>query len=350
MPPRPADDDDLDDLDDLVDEFHSSPATAKPPASTPPVPSSSSSSTAPTPAPAADSDDFPDPDDEPLQDLSEDDLAKEFEAGMQQLLGELGGAGGDDDDAFKKMMQDIIKGGGLGEDAFLKALGGEGGEDELLKAFGAGAGAGVGGSASAGDKGKKASTSGSAKPSGEKLSFQETIAQSMAKMKESGSTVDAETSARAEKDGDPMAAMMAQLAGLDMGEEGLQGMLDEMMGQLLTREMLYDPLKELGDKYPEYLEKNASTLSEADLTRFKKQQQIVNAIVAKFEEPGADKTENLTPAEEEKAKVRSQQVADLVKEMNDCGAPPAEIMGSMPEGMELGPDGVPKLPSDCIIS
>jgi len=51
-----------------------------------------------------------------------------------------------------------------------------------------------------------------------------------------------------------MAGMLAQMAGMpDLGgaldsEEGLQDMLDEMMKQLMGREMLYEPLKELSDK------------------------------------------------------------------------------------------------------
>lgn len=35
--------------------------------------------------------------------------------------------------------------------------------------------------------------------------------------------------------------------------------------------------------------------------------------------------------------------------MNECGAPPKEIMGELPAGMDLGADGVPKLPEECSI-
>lgn len=36
--------------------------------------------------------------------------------------------------------------------------------------------------------------------------------------------------------------------------------------------------------------------------------------------------------------------------MNDFGAPPSEIVGDLPNDMELGDDGLPKLPQDCLIS
>lgn len=104
-------------------------------------------------------------------------------------------------------------------------------------------------------------------------------------------------------------------------------------------------------------------------------------VVAKFDEPGADKETSLTPAEERRQKERQGEVAELVAKMNDCGAPPKEIMGELPpgecpdgrpgcarlptadlgpgatpafsfciSGMDLGSDGIPKMPEDCIIS
>jgi peroxin-19 len=36
-------------------------------------------------------------------------------------------------------------------------------------------------------------------------------------------------------------------------------------------------------------------------------------------------------------------------QMQEHGAPPAEIMGELPPGLDLGPDGAPKLPDECVI-
>lgn len=102
-------------------------------------------------------------------------------------------------------------------------------------------------------------------------------------------------------------------------------------------------------QYPAYLTTNGPTLPPADLVRFTQQQTIVSAIVAKFEEPGADAPGPYSPAEEEVRKVRGLEVVELVgkvrcpllvpgsetdfwAQMNECGAPPTEIMGDMPEG------------------
>lgn len=86
-------------------------------------------------------------------------------------------------------------------------------------------------------------------------------------------------------------------------------------------------------QYPEYLKQNASTISAEDLERYKKQEEIVIQIVAKFDEPGADKDATaMSPAEEQRQKDRQGEVAELVAKMNDCGAPPKEIMGELPQG------------------
>jgi len=43
-------------------------------------------------------------------------------------------------------------------------------------------------------------------------------------------------------------------------------------------------------------------------------------------------------------------VMSLMTEMQEHGAPPAEIMGDLPPGMTLGPDGLPQFPQDCCIA
>lgn len=69
-------------------------------------------------------------------------------------------------------------------------------------------------------------------------------------------------------------------------------------------------------------------------------------VVAKFDEPGADKETSLTPAEERRQKERQGEVAELVAKMNDCGAPPKEIMGELPPGECLhGRPGCARMPT-----
>jgi peroxin-19 len=69
-------------------------------------------------------------------------------------------------------------------------------------------------------------------------------------------------------------------------EEELSKMLLGMMEQLTNKEILYEPMKELDDKFPAWLTANRATASSEELRRYEGQRDIVREIVAKFEEPG----------------------------------------------------------------
>ncbi|KAK4058315.1 Peroxisome chaperone and import receptor [Microbotryomycetes sp. JL221] len=389
-PPKPAAtvaDEDLDDLDDVLDEFNN-PSTA----ATQSKPSSTSRSNVANDHQTAQRDEFPDPDEDALLDAPglDDQLMQELTKGMQSMFAGLGSAGTGtgaadeglaglanlDNEEWRKLMNEFIKeevnatknGSASGdkdgtdagddrteEEAMLEMLkvlqmGAQGQQQSSTNATNdkgkAKASAAASSSSAPSNATAATSTSGSNAATGTQ-SFQDTIAATLSKMKETSSTVDAETEAKTAAGADPLAALMAQMAaggdGEFGGEEGLQSMLDEMMGQLMSRDVLYEPLKELRDKYPAYLKENESKLPADDLKRFKQQQSIVNEIVAKFEQEGSD-------ADEDAKIERQNEITELVAKMNDCGAPPKEIMGEMPADLELGPDGMPKMPEDCIIS
>lgn len=286
----------LDDLDDVLDQFN--PSTTHEPSPPVAAPTSADSKTTtrnppPRPPPPAS---FPDPDDDdlPLEDgIAEDDLdlsgldpaiAKDLEQGMKALFDAFGaGAGtganpgsgipgldgiGDDgefdDEEFKRAMQDILKNGaGAGE--------GTGSAEDtrelqnLMAALGMGAGTAEAPSASppttkatppttAKGKDKDASAASSTPPP---ANFQDAIAASLSKMQSSSTNAaQAAQQSQSQAENANLASMLAGLSGMpdlsqlgDLGgEEGLQGMLDEMMKQLMSREMLYEPLKELSEK------------------------------------------------------------------------------------------------------
>ena len=63
-------------------------------------------------------------------------------------------------------------------------------------------------------------------------------------------------------------------------------MLLSMMSQLTNKEILYEPMKELHEKFPAWMESHASTEKAEDLARYKDQQRLVGEIVARFERSG----------------------------------------------------------------
>jgi len=108
----------------------------------------------------------------------------------------------------------------------------------------------------------------------------------------------------------------------------------------MSKEVLYEPLKELRDKFPGYIQENAATLSEEDKARYEAQLSCVTKVVAAFEDP--------TYSDEDAEKAGK--IVQMMTEMQSHGSPPSEIMGDLPAGMDLGPDGLPKMPDNCIIS
>jgi peroxin-19 len=199
--------------------------------------------------------------------VSDDDFAKQLQAGMSELLGEL--------DTSPDMQAQF--------ESLLKELGGPAALGDLAASAAAGAAAATGPSTS----GLKDAAP-TAAQSKEEESFQATIEKTMERMRLSG---DNATAAAASTDTDDILAQMMkamQDGGLDGEgeEEDFSKMILGMMEQLTNKEILYEPMKELDDKFPEWLEKNGSKCGADDLKRYKEQQVFVREIVGKFEEKG----------------------------------------------------------------
>ena len=115
--------------------------------------------------------------------------------------------------------------------------------------------------------------------------FQETIRKTMERMQASG---DQATAAAKGEDSDDMLAQMLkemQDGGLEGAgdDEGFNKMLLGMMEQLTNKEILYEPMKELHDKFPFWISENRSSTSADDLRRYDKQRRLVGEIVERFE-------------------------------------------------------------------
>lgn len=81
--------------------------------------------------------------------------------------------------------------------------------------------------------------------------FQSRIRSTVSRLRESESGLQS-SDASASAEGAPLESLLSQLEGLGgdgaEGEEQLQEMLEAMMGQLMSKDVLYEPLKELHDK------------------------------------------------------------------------------------------------------
>lgn len=122
-------------------------------------------------------------------------------------------------------------------------------------------------------------------PSGEDR-FQTTIRKTMERMQTSGEQASA--AAASDDTDDILERMLKEMhsGGLDGagGEEDFSKMLMSMMEQLTNKEILYEPMKELHNKFPEWMNKNRNSVTQDNLRRYEDQQRLVREIVAKFDE------------------------------------------------------------------
>jgi peroxin-19 len=193
---------------------------------------------------------------DPAETLVEDqhEFEKELQKQMEQLLGQEG---------FPKEFQELMK-----------EMGDVVGEDPLAALAGA-----SGASSSKAD--------GEAAPKGEQ-SFQESIRKTMDRMRESGDAAGA--AAAASSDDDILAKMLKEMESGNFGAEGNEEdftkILTGMMEQLTNKEILYEPIKELSDKFPPWMEKNKDKVDAADWKRYEEQYTCVKEITERFERPG----------------------------------------------------------------
>ena len=199
--------------------------------------------------------------------ISDDDFAKQLQAGMADLLGELE-TSPEMQAQFESMLKELGGAAALGEAAGLASPPPAVPSASKPGAF------------------MSDSKSGKSKEADAEKTFQETIKKTMERMQASGDQATA--AAASDNTDDVLAEMMKamQASGLDGdgGEEDFSKMLLGMMEQLTNKEILYDPMKELDDKFPEWMEKNKGKVKKDDMKRYEEQQVYVREIVGKFEE------------------------------------------------------------------
>ncbi|GAB7361448.1 hypothetical protein MBLNU230_g1504t1 [Neophaeotheca triangularis] len=303
------DEDDLDDLDDVLDQFH--PKTApKPEAST------TATTTAPTASgPGRPSQDAP-----------------------GGLPGGPATAGGVDDAAMADMLKELDSNPEMTkqlEAMLMEMMQGQGPPmDGAAGVPPSTAGAAAQPATSAAQGSTKSSASASA--AGKEENFQDTIRKTMERMQASGESASAaaSSSANAPSAEDAMLAeMMKQLgAGGEGGEGDFNSMLMSMMTQLTNKEILYEPMKELHDKFPRWMDENKDKVSQEDRKRYEEQQKLVGEIVGKFERPGyTDENE-----------ADREYIVERMQKMQAAGSPPPDLVGDMNaaqealEGMDAG--------------
>lgn len=249
MAPDP-DEDDLSDLDDMLDDFSSASIKDKKPVTTTQQP--------PPTAPKPQTQEAPTEDDE---------FARQLQAGMADLLGQLGNDA-DMQKQFEEMMKELSS--AAGQEATSQSTATE--TPSQAKPAAASA--------------PKTASAPSASSTPAKAPFASTIEKTMERMQASGESASA--AAATSSQDDFLAQMLKDLESghfpaMDGDQGDFNSMLMGMMEQLVNKDILYEPMKELHDNFPDWLDKNKDSISKEDLERYKTQQSVVKDIVQRFE-------------------------------------------------------------------
>lgn len=165
--------------------------------------------------------------------------------------------------------------------------------------------------------------------------FQDSIRATMSKLAESEAQHKSRSgkTANGGSSDDPLAALMAQMEALGGGggtgadgEEDLPELLDGLMDQLMSKELLAEPIAELKVKYPEYLSsEEARSLPREEKDRYQRQSAIIQQISDIFDDPTYKDSDKQT----------RERIAALMQEMQEAGQPPKHLLGEL--GPAMGP-------------
>ncbi|CAI5714622.1 unnamed protein product [Hyaloperonospora brassicae] len=155
------------------------------------------------------------------------------------------------------------------------------------------------------------------------------VAKTLQNMAKAAEDFDGVGSAQVEAMGEEMMSEMMKKFE-EMGEkDDFQDLVDGMMQQLLSKDVMYDPMKQICERYPEWLAEKEALLPKEEHERYRKQHQFFQQIVAVYEtEP-----DNYT------------RLSGLMQEMQDTGQPPTEIVQDLAPGLQFDDEGMPILPN-----
>lgn len=155
------------------------------------------------------------------------------------------------------------------------------------------------------------------------------VAKTLQNMAKAAEDMEGLESAKVEEMGEEMMAEMMKKFE-EMGEKSdFQDLVDGMMQQLLSRDIMYEPMKQICERYPEWLAEKESLLSKEDYERYGKQYQYFQQIIAVYE----SEPDNFA------------RLSELMQEMQETGQPPSEIVKDLAPGLQFDDEGMPVMPN-----
>lgn len=151
--------------------------------------------------------------------------------------------------------------------------------------------------------------------------FDNVMKQTMERLKKSGKNVDEQL--KNDQSGSNPEDMLTQLlAGLGSGGSGdgefdMSKLLTDMLEQLSSKEVLYEPIKDLNTKFPDYLKEKEGKIPAEEHANYTKQYEVTKEILAVFDAPGYDNDNQ----------AHRDNVNNLLESLQELGNPPTELVG-----------------------
>ena len=108
--------------------------------------------------------------------------------------------------------------------------------------------------------------------------------------------------------------------GNEMG--GLFPLMQSMLESILAKDVLYPPLKEIVDKYPDWLADNRSKLKQEDFDQYNQQFDVMNKIIQLFEEEKDDDSDEVKSQ-------RFEKILQNMQKLQELGQPPKDLVGDV---------------------
>ncbi|KAL2525167.1 Peroxisome biogenesis protein 19-2 [Abeliophyllum distichum] len=103
------------------------------------------------------------------------------------------------------------------------------------------------------------------------------------------------------------------------GSQDMESIVETMMQQLLSKEILHEPMKEIGERYPKWLEDNKASLTNEEHARYFHQYELIKDLNQVYDtEP-----DNFN------------KIVELMQKMQECGQPPNDIVQELAPGFDL---------------
>lgn len=160
--------------------------------------------------------------------------------------------------------------------------------------------------------------------------FEHVMQETMERLKKLGETVD-EKIKNDPMANDPEALLTQLLSGMGDGDMDMQKLLVDMLEQLSLKEVLYEPIKDLNTKFPDYLKENKGKINDDKYIVYDKQYQLTNDIMAVFDAPNYDDNNKET----------REKVNLLLEQLQELGQPPEELVGDIADFPGFGGMGGP---------